>query len=64
MTDEKLKNIADEKASDPEEVQSNEEAENDPKDPANKKKKKKKRNKGKNSRKLRFPRKMFPHMQL
>lgn len=53
MTDEKLKNIADEKASDPEEVQSNEEAENDPKDATNKKKKKKKRSKGTRSEFLR-----------
>lgn len=42
-----LKTIVDEKVSDPEEVNSNEEAENETKDVTNKKKKKKKRNKGK-----------------
>ena len=42
-----LKTVVDEKVSDPEEVGSNEEAENDTKDVTNKKKKKKKRNKGK-----------------
>lgn len=42
-----LKIVIDEKVSDPEEVGSNEEAENDTKDVSNKKKKKKKRNKGK-----------------
>lgn len=46
MSDEKLKIAAETKASDPEDVPSNEEAENDTKDVANKKKKKKKRNKG------------------
>jgi hypothetical protein len=61
MTDEKLKTIADEKASDPEEVQSNEEGENDPKDATNKKKKKKKRSKGNNSEKFKFPRKFSAH---
>lgn len=42
-----LKTVVDGKVSDPEEVGSNEEAENDPKDATSKKKKKKKRNKGK-----------------
>lgn len=42
-----LKTVVDEKVSDPEEVASNEEAENDTKDVTSKKKKKKKRNKGK-----------------
>lgn len=46
MSDLKVKNLEDEKVSEPEDIASNEEAENDVKDVTNKKKKKKKRNKG------------------
>lgn len=46
MSDEVLKKVSEEKVSDHEDVPSNDEAENDPKDATNKKKKKKKRNKG------------------
>lgn len=48
MSEEKVDILVADKASDPEEVGSNEEADNDTKDVSNKKKKKKKRNKGEN----------------
>lgn len=55
--DEKLK-VMEEKASDPEDVPSNEEADNENKDVTNKKKKKKKKNKGKSEPKDFFRKKI------
>lgn len=50
MSEEKIEIVVESKGSDPEEIASNEEADNDTKDVSNKKKKKKKRNKGENSK--------------
>lgn len=56
MSEEKVKILIEDKASDPEEVESNEEAEISAKDVTNKKKKKKKRSKGEESRRQSFSR--------